>query len=98
MQCYHAQCIDESITDLNDGRKKTTCAYCFLPLSRSQLIDELNLDWNDKTLSIKVLTSYFLTDPLDIIWSSVNRDHVILNFLKQSDNLVYCLLYEVDAQ
>ena len=94
VQCYHAQCIDESITDLNDGRKKTTCAYCFLPLSRNQLINELNLDWNDETL-VKSIDKLFSTDPLDIIWSSVNRKRHN-ELLEQTDNLAFAA-YEVDT-
>ena len=43
INCFHFECLDKSIIDTNDGRKAITCAHCFLPLSRSKLIDELNL-------------------------------------------------------
>lgn len=85
INCFHFECLDKSIIDTNDGRKAITCAHCFLPLSRSKLIDELNLDWNDKTL-ISNIDKLFSDDPLDIIWSSVNRSRYS-EFLETTESL-----------
>ncbi|MDC0169647.1 hypothetical protein OAI67_01145 [Candidatus Nitrosopelagicus sp.] len=99
IQCYHNKCIDKSLTDRTNERKKTTCAHCFLPLSRSQLINELNLDWNDETL-VKHINTLFSTDPIETIWSSVNRKRFseIVEQQKSLANAAYWYMNEPDNE
>lgn len=71
LYCFHIECIDKTIT--NPDRQKDLCSYCYLPLSRGQLIKELNINWNDETL-VKKIDQLFEDSPIDIIWSSTRKE------------------------
>ena len=70
LYCFHIQCISK--TTIEPDKQKDECSHCFLPLSRGQLIEKLNINWNDKTL-VSNIDKLFGDSPINIIWSSYRQ-------------------------
>ena len=71
--CFHAECLSKSKIAINELESR--CSHCFLPLNRTDLIKEVNLNFNDTTLISKINELFDdKENPSSIIWSSIKKE------------------------